>query len=232
MVARQETDTPFAAAAQAVPPLLFGIRLWAAVCLALYVAFWLELDNAFWAGTSAALVCQPHLGASLRKGWFRMIGTLVGAVAIVALTASFPQNRAGFLLSLALWGGLCALVSTLLRNFAAYAAALAGFTAAIIAGDELGAVGGANGEAFNLAVTRGTEICIGIVCAGLVLATTDLGGTRRQLATLLASLSADVAGGLMRALQLPASAQEESRTERRQLAVRVSGLSTVIDQAA
>jgi hypothetical protein len=34
--------------------------------------------------------------------------------------------------------------STLLRNFAAYAAALAGFTAAIIAGDELGAVGGAN----------------------------------------------------------------------------------------
>ena len=28
------------------PPLLFGLRLWASVCLALYVAFWLELDNA------------------------------------------------------------------------------------------------------------------------------------------------------------------------------------------
>jgi Fusaric acid resistance protein family len=38
--------------------LLFGVRLWLAVCLALYVAFWLDLDNAFWAGTSAALVCQ------------------------------------------------------------------------------------------------------------------------------------------------------------------------------
>src|SRR5437899_1124107 len=47
------------------PPLLFGLRLWASVCLALYVAFWLELDNAFWAGTTAAIVCQPHLGASL-----------------------------------------------------------------------------------------------------------------------------------------------------------------------
>ena len=35
-------------------PLLFGVRLWAAVCLALYVAFWLELDTAYWAGTSAA----------------------------------------------------------------------------------------------------------------------------------------------------------------------------------
>ena len=31
-------------------PLLFGIRLWASVCLALFVAFWLELDNPFWAG--------------------------------------------------------------------------------------------------------------------------------------------------------------------------------------
>jgi hypothetical protein len=54
-------------------PLLFGLRLWASVCLALYVAYWLELDNAYWAGRSAAIVCQPHLGASLRKGWFWMI---------------------------------------------------------------------------------------------------------------------------------------------------------------
>lgn len=61
------------------PPLLFGLRLWASVCLALCVAFWLELDNAYWAGTSAAIVCLPHLGASMRKGWFRMIGTVVGA---------------------------------------------------------------------------------------------------------------------------------------------------------
>ena len=31
----------------AVPPLLFGLRLWVAVCLALYIAFWLELDNPY-----------------------------------------------------------------------------------------------------------------------------------------------------------------------------------------
>src|SRR5437016_13836930 len=86
------------------PPLLFGLRLWASVCLALYIAFWLELDNPFWAGTSAAIVCQPQLGASLRKGWYRMIGTLVGAIAIVVLTAWFPQARAPFLIGLALWG--------------------------------------------------------------------------------------------------------------------------------
>src|SRR5437773_7847071 len=98
------------------PALLFGLRLWASVCLALYVAFWLELDNPQWAGTTAAIVCQPHLGASLRKGWFRMIGTMVGAVAIVVLTAGFPQDRAPFLLGLALWGAGCARVATVLLN--------------------------------------------------------------------------------------------------------------------
>src|SRR5262249_15135644 len=155
------------------PPLLFGVRLWASVCLALYVAFWLELDNAFWAGTTAAIVSQPHLGASLRKGWFRLIGTVVGAVAVVVLTACFPPDRTAFLVSMALWGAGCALVATLLRNFAAYAAALAGYTAAIITSDQLGATGGLNGDAFMLAVTRASEICIGIVCAGIVLAGTD-----------------------------------------------------------
>src|SRR6266478_7050405 len=174
-------------------PLLFGLRLWVSVCLALYVAFWLELDNAYWAGTSAAIVCQPHLGASLRKGWFRMIGTVIGAVAIVVLTACFPQDRGPFLIALALWGAGCALVATLLRNFATYAAALAGYTAAIIARDQLGATGGPNGQAFMLAITRVSEIWIGIACAGIVLAGTDRGGAPRRLTALFAGLAAEIA---------------------------------------
>ena len=115
------------------PPLLFAIRLWASVCLALFIAFWLELDNPYWAGGTTAIVCQPQLGASLRKGWFRMIGTIIGAVVIVVLTGCFSQDRIAYLGLLALWGGLCALAATVLRNFASYAAALAGSTAAIIA---------------------------------------------------------------------------------------------------
>jgi uncharacterized membrane protein YccC len=152
------------------------------VCLALFVAFWLELDDPFWAGTSAAIVCQLQLGASLRKGWFRMIGTVVGATMIVVLTACFPQDRIAFLVLLALWCGLCAFAATAFRNFASYAAALAGYTAAIIAANNLGATGGASSDVFLLAVTRASEICIGIVCAGIVLAGTDLGGAQRRLA--------------------------------------------------
>jgi uncharacterized membrane protein YccC len=158
------------ALATAGPPLLFAIRLWASVCLALFIAFWLELDSPYWAGGTAAIVCQPQLGASLRKGWFRMIGTIVGAGVIVLLTACFPQDRVGYLGSLALFCGLCAFAATVLRNFASYATALAGTTAAIIAATNLGATGGASPDVFLVAINRASEICIGIVCAGVVLA--------------------------------------------------------------
>jgi uncharacterized membrane protein YccC len=50
-------------------------------------------------------------------------------------------------------------LATLLRNFAAYSAALAVYTALIIASDEFGATGGTNGDAFMLAITRASEIC-------------------------------------------------------------------------
>src|SRR5215470_10582967 len=156
--------------AAAGPPLLFGLRLWASVCLALFVAFWLQLDDPFWAGTSAAIVCQPQLGASLRKGWFRMIGTVVGAIMIVVLTACFPQDRIAYLGLLALWCSICAFVASVLRNFTSYAAALAGYTAAIIGVSTLGATGGTSPDVFMLAITRATEICIGIVSAGIILA--------------------------------------------------------------
>jgi uncharacterized membrane protein YccC len=211
------------------PALVFGLRVWAAVSLALYVAFWLELDNAYWAGTSAAIVCQPSLGASLRKASFRMIGTVVGAVAIVVLTACFPQSRIGFLIGLATWGAACGFVATILRNFASYGAALAGFTAVVIASDLLGATGGANGEAFTLALTRVSEICIGIVCAGIVVAGTDFGRARDQLAAQFAALSAEVTAGLSDTLARRIG--EETRSTRRDLIRRVIALELIIDEA-
>ncbi|MGH6798877.1 MAG: FUSC family protein, partial [Roseiarcus sp.] len=179
----------------ATPALLFGLRLWASICLSFYVAFALELSEPSWAATTAALVCQPVLGASLRKSAFRMVGTVVGAIGIVILAAFFRQDRAAFLIGLALWCAVCAFVATLLRNFAAYAAALAGYTAAILAIDVLGPVGSTNGSVLIFAVNRTLEICIGIVCAGVVLALTDLGHSRRKLATEIAALSTAIMDG-------------------------------------
>ncbi|HEX4260434.1 MAG TPA: FUSC family protein, partial [Acetobacteraceae bacterium] len=212
-------------------PLAFGIRLWVSVCLSLYVAFWLELDNPYWAGTTAALVCQPHLGASLRKGWYRMIGTVVGGIAIVVLTACFPQDRVGFLLGLALWGAACVLVATILRNFLALAAQLAGVTAAIIAANELGATGGVNGEAFTLTIIRCTEICIGIVCAGIVLAGTDLGRSDRRLATQIASIATEIISRFAGALALAEPELLHTQPIRQELIRRVIELDSTIEEA-
>jgi uncharacterized membrane protein YccC len=167
----------------------------------------------------------------LRKAWFRMIGTAIGAVLVVALTACFPQDRTGFLLGIALWGGACALVATLLRNFAGYAAALAGFTAAVIASDELGAVGGANNDVFIFAVTRASEICIGIICAGVILASTDFGDARHRLAAQLATISVEIVAGLSGTFLLVGPEQSKTRAVRRDLIRRVTALDAAIDEA-
>ena len=132
---------------------------------------------------------------------------------------------------LALWAAVCAFVATLLRNFAAYAAALAGYTAAIIAADTLGATGGPNTDVFMLAVTRASEICIGIVCAGIVLAGTDLGGAQRRLAALFASLSAEITGRFAGTLALAGPGLPETQPVRRELVRRVIELDPVIDEA-
>jgi uncharacterized membrane protein YccC len=154
-----------------------------------------------------------------------MIGTSIGAVAIVVLTACFPQARAPFLVALALWAAACALVATLLHNFASYAAALAGYTAAIIAADP-------NADAvFLLAVFRASEICIGIVSAGVVLAGTDLGGAQRPLAALFAALSAEITGRFTGMLALDGPEMPETQPVRRELVRRVIALDPVIDEA-
>jgi uncharacterized membrane protein YccC len=216
----------------ATPALLFGLRLWASVCLSFYVAFALELNEPSWAATTAALICQPVLGASLRKASFRMVGTVIGAVGIVILAALFRQDRFSFLVGLAVWCAVSAFVATLLRNFAAYAAALSGYTAAILASDVLGPVGATNsGSVTILAIDRALEICIGILCAGVVLALTDLGQSRRKLAAELAVLSTEIMDGFADCFVTASSNLDELRALRRDLLRRVIALNPTIDAA-
>ena len=216
---------------EAEPAVLFGLRLWASVCLALYVAFTLELSEPSWAATTAALVCQPLLGASLRKASYRMIGTVVGAVAVVILAAFLRQDRWGFLTALALWCAVCAFVATLLRNFAAYGAALSGYTAAILASDILGSVGVTSGSVTVFAINRAIEICLGIVCAGVVLTVTDLGHSRRALAAEFVSLSSAIAAGFADCFLTDGPGQVAARPYRRDLLRRVIALDPMIDAA-
>ena len=214
------------ALAASTPALLYGVRLSASVCLALVVAFWLQLENPHWAATSAGIVAQPALGASLRKGRFRAIGTLIGGVFIVLLTAAFPQDHVGFLLSLTLWAAVCGYLATMLPNFAGYSAALAGYTAAIV----FGGITEDPENVFLVAVWRTTEIGIGIFSAGLVHSLTDLGDARRRLSEALTQIGTGIASGLCETLR---SAEETLvlRTGRRALIGRVIALDATIDEA-
>jgi uncharacterized membrane protein YccC len=216
---------------EATPAILFGLRMWASVCLALWVAFTLELNEPSWSATTAAIVCQPALGASLRKATFRLIGSVIGPFAIVVICAYSRQDRVSFLISLALWCAACVFVATLLRNFAAYAAALSGYTAAILASDVLGPVGTANGSVVILAIDRALETCIGIVSAGVVLALTDLGHSRRKLAAEFAALSTAIMDGFADCFLAASSSFSEFQALRRDLLRRVIALDPLIDTA-
>ncbi len=212
--------------AAAVPPLLFGLRLATAVCLALFAAFYLELDAPYWAGTSAAIVCQPVVGSSMFKGVFRLAGTLVGTLAALALTAVFPQDRAGFLFAMLAWAAACSFLSTLLKNFAAYGAMLAGYTLIIIAGTSIPQPD----QIFDIAINRASEISIGIVSGTLVIALTSLGDSPQRLELLLSQLIREIARHFEALLVEPWSAAGPET--RRLLIKRTAALVPVIEQAA
>lgn len=208
------------------PRFLFGFRLAASVCLALYVTYFLELQNSFWAATTAAIVCQPSLGASLQKARYRVVGTIVGALVMVALFATFPQQRNSLLLGLALWCGICGFAVVMLRNFASYAAALSGVTATIIFADSLTDPN----SAFFLAVIRASEISVGIAAAGFIFLLTDFGSSSRQLLQTLKQSADQLAKGFTATLE-----QEKETPElqaARRAAVRSLGpLNVQIDAA-
>lgn len=173
--------------------LFFGLRLAGSVCLTLSITYWLELPNSFWAATTAAIVCQPSFGASLQKGRFRIIGTLAGALAMVALLGLFAQQRDLLILGMALFCGLCGFAAVALQGFAAYAAALAGITATIIFTDTLSDPT----NAFFLSLIRVSEIGIGIGAATLVMLVTDTGLAGRQLSALIERVAGETTAGFI-----------------------------------
>ena len=145
-----------------LPPgaLGFALRNTAASLLALYIAFRMNLDDPKWAASTVWIVAQGSRGMGLSKSQYRILGTAIGAAVALVLTGAFAQTPELFLPALAAWIGLCAGVATFLRNFRAYAAVLAGYTAAIIAMDAVSAPL----HAFDIATARFLYVVVGILC--------------------------------------------------------------------
>ncbi|GJE55163.1 MULTISPECIES: FUSC family protein [Methylobacterium] len=145
-----------------VPPpaaWLFGLRIWLAMMLALYAAFWLQIESASSAAVCVAILAQPKRGQALSKAGYRFLGTIVGGVVAIVLTGLFNEDRVLLLVSFTVWLGLCVFVAQYLQDTRAYGAMLSGYTVGIIALANIDAPQ----NTFDAALGRVAAIAIGIV---------------------------------------------------------------------
>ncbi|MDT3377352.1 FUSC family protein [Labrys neptuniae] len=143
---------------------LFSVKSFAAAMLAYYIALRIGLPKPFWAIVTVYIVSQTSAGASLSRGVYRFAGTLIGAVATVAIVPNFVNDPIACSAVLACWIGFCLFFSLLDRTPRAYAFILAGYTASLIGFPSVQDPG----AIFDTASVRVQQILIGILCAVLV----------------------------------------------------------------
>ena len=136
----------------------FALRATMACLMALWLAFYLQLDSPYWAGMTIWMVSQPTPGMALSRAYYRFVGTIAGSIMGIVLIAFFSQTPELFIAALALWVGGTTVAANLLRNFRSYGAVLGGYTAAVVA---LGSYTNPN-HTFYIAFARGSATCIGI----------------------------------------------------------------------
>lgn len=138
------------------------------VLLSIYLAGMIAMRMGFSSPSTAMItvivVMNRQSGMVLAKAFYRALGTIVGSIAAVAITALFPQQPVLLLLATSVWVGLCAGGALMFRNFRAYGFVLSGYTVAIIA---LPAVNEPT-EVFILATARLTEVLLGLMVSAVV----------------------------------------------------------------
>ena len=92
----------------------------------------LDLPQPRTAMTTVFIVMQPQSGMVFAKSFYRICGTLVGLVVMLALLGLFAQQPELFIVSTAIWVGICTAGAARNRNFRSYGFVLAGYTAALI----------------------------------------------------------------------------------------------------
>src|SRR6267378_6488445 len=143
---------------------VFALKTFAAAMLALIIALWLDLQRPYWAMTTVYITSQPLAGATSSKAFYRVLGTLIGASATVAMLPNLVNAPELLCLIIALWVGLCLYLSLLDGTPRSYVFMLAGYTVAFIGFP----VVSDPASIFDTALARVEELSLGIVCASLV----------------------------------------------------------------
>ncbi|GEM_PF-1117164 len=144
--------------------LSFALRTCISVAIALYLAFWLRLDNAYWAFINLAILIQPMPGFLVVRGVARLLGTAVAGVTSIVLIALFAQSYMLFSIALIVWVGAMVFMASLFRNNMSYGFVLAGYVTTIVA---VRAMADPN-TVFHVAVARTAETALAAVVAATV----------------------------------------------------------------
>ncbi|EJL02486.1 MULTISPECIES: FUSC family protein [Pseudomonas] len=144
--------------------LSYVLRSILAAGLALWLGFQLHLESPFSGASTVLLLVQPIQGAVLGKGFYRMLGTLVGMVAAFVLTGLFAQQMVLFIVGIGMWLGLCVGAMSVLRHYQATAAVVAGYTVCLALGPAIVAPE----QGFDHIITRGTAVALGVLSLSLV----------------------------------------------------------------
>src|SRR5262249_18600970 len=132
--------------------------------LALFVSFWLQLEAPASAAVTVGILAEPTRGQALNKAGFRLLGTIVGVIASIAITGVFSQERDLILAAFAVWIGICVFAANLLDGYRAYAAVLSGYTVAIIATQQIDTPQ----HVFESGMARGAAIVVGILSMAVI----------------------------------------------------------------
>jgi uncharacterized membrane protein YccC len=142
----------------------FALRIWAAMMVALYAAFWLQLESASSAAVTVGILALQTRGQTYQKAVYRVLATIIGVVASFVIAGLFPQTRELFMIGFAGWLGLCVYVGGLLDGNRAYGAVLSGYTVAQVAVTQIDSPQ----NIFLAGVNRGAAIMVGIAALALV----------------------------------------------------------------
>ena len=175
----------------------FAIRIWLAVIAALYVGFWLELEAASSAAVTVAILALPSRGQVMEKVAFRLIATVVGVAASIAIVGLFTQSGPLLVGVFAAWLAICVYGVGLLDGNRAYAAALSGYTVAIIAVQQIDDPQ----HIFESGMARGAAIAVGVLAVTIVNDLLAAPDHHPQLMAQLGALHRQVVGYAQRILR-------------------------------
>ncbi|MBB6250921.1 FUSC family protein [Nitrospirillum iridis] len=143
---------------------VFGAKTAAAALAALYIGFSLDLPRPYWAAGTVFIVSQPLAGAMRSKSVFRVLGTLIGAVATVAIIPNLVDAPPLLCVAMALWTMACLTLALLDRTPRSYVFMLAAYSTALIGFPTVTDPG----TVFDAALARVEEITVGILCATVI----------------------------------------------------------------